>query len=270
MTLDHRAQWDDHTSFDDDRYRDLDDLTLTVEPDERVGAPLPKRNRLRRTLAGLLLMTGAGTVAWYVGPAGLIEAGKTLVEGAVSTAQDIAARSRVESSPDVAAASNPAGDASPLAPAAPGNGPEILPVLTPVPEPTTPPAAEAPATEALGTDYAETAAPAETAQDQTPKRKRAIAVGLGPDLPNVLLSRLSKADLENAGYAIKTALAKTQDDASFAWPKKPSRQQALFEIRFVEGAAPGCRRYVVTVTKERWSSTSAALEKCGSVRAGAG
>jgi hypothetical protein len=95
-------------------------------------------------------------------------------------------------------------------------------------------------------------------------------VGLGPDLPNVLLSRLSKADLENAGYAIKTALAKTQDDASFAWPKKPSRQQALFEIRFVEGAAPGCRRYVVTVTKERWSSTSAALEKCGSVRAGAG
>ncbi len=61
---------------------------------------------------------------------------------------------------------------------------------------------------------------------------------------------LSATDLKNAGYAIKVALMpKTPDDASFVWPPKPSREQALFEVRFVAGASQGCRRYIVTVTE---------------------
>lgn len=272
MTLDHRAHWDDAPL--DDRYGDFESLTLSVEPDERVGAPPPRRSRLRRAVVGLTLVAGAGVAVGTIGLPGLVVAGRDVVAVIVSTAQEMAARSNAESPPGPMAGPGANGDAASMpaaAPVAQADATDALPLLTPVPdEKAAPAAAEAPATEALGTDYAETAAPAETAQDQTPKRKRAIAAGLGPDLPNVLLTRLSKADLENAGYAIKTALATTRDDAAFSWPKKPSRQQALFEVRFVEGAPAGCRRYIVTVTKDRWSSTSAALEKCGLVGARAG
>lgn len=121
--------------------------------------------------------------------------------------------------------------------------------------------------ETVGTEYTESSEAAEESPDKKQKRTQAATAGLGPDLPNVLLSRLSKEDFKNAAYAIKTALAKTGDDAKFVWPSAPSRQQAVFEVRFVTGAAPGCRRYVVTVTKDRWSSTSAALERCGATMA---
>jgi hypothetical protein len=40
----------------------------------------------------------------------------------------------------------------------------------------------------------------------------------------------------------------------------------LFQVRFVAGAAPGCRRYVVTVTKDGWLTTALPMEKCGPKR----
>jgi hypothetical protein len=103
------------------------------------------------------------------------------------------------------------------------------------------------------------------AYDQTnPYRSRAVAVGLHPNLSQVLLSRLSATDYSNARIAIETALAKTPDSGTFVWPRERRPELALFEVHFVPGAATGCRRYVVTVTKDRWSTTAAPMEKCGS------
>ena len=97
-----------------------------------------------------------------------------------------------------------------------------------------------------------------------PYQMRASAVGLHPDLSRVLLAKLSPADYRNAGVAIQTAVAKTPDNGVFIWPRQRKPDLALFEVHFVPGAAPDCRRYVVTVTKDGWSTTALPMEKCGS------
>jgi len=266
MTLDQHLQYWNENRYDDD-YRGFDPPMLNVEPDERVGPPLPNRRkaRLRRMVMALILGGGAWATIATVGWDSVLTTAKSLAEVAVRNAQDIAARVYQDREPASATATGALASANPAA--AEIQQPEVLPELPPTQDEQAAPTTEPQSTEAMGEAYAEQAAPAEDDKATAPKRKSAIAAGLGPDLPNVLLTRLSKADLENAAYAIKTALAKTPDDASFAWPPKPSRQQALFEIRFVEGAAHGCRRYIVTVTKDRWSSTSAALERCGAMHA---
>lgn len=274
MSLGHQQYWVDDTY--DDRYADYEPLALNVEPDERVGAPLPNRfkARLRRTLAGLLLIAGAWAVVAHVGLDTVIASARSVVAEIVSNAQDIATRANQGEQPAPVAASSTLGLADPgtADPQTEQSGVvDRLPELTPAQDEEQASAAdEAPSTESLGTAYEEKAEPAEEAKDNSPKRKSAVAAGLDPDLPNILLTRLNKADLQNAAYAIKTALAKTPDDASFSWPPSPSREQALFEVRFVQGAAHGCRRFIVTVTKSRWSSTSAALERCGYAHARAG
>ena len=91
---------------------------------------------------------------------------------------------------------------------------------------------------------------------------RAVAVGLHPDLSRVLLARLSPADYRNAGIAIKTAVAETPDTDVFVWPLQRKPELALFQVRFVAGAAPDCRRYVVAVTKDGWLTTAPPMEKC--------
>jgi hypothetical protein len=97
-----------------------------------------------------------------------------------------------------------------------------------------------------------------------PYQVRAEAVGLHPELSRVLLARLSATDYRNAGVAIQTAMAETADSAVFTWPRQRKPELALFQVRFVPGAAPGCRRYVVTVTKDGWVTTALPMEKCGS------
>jgi hypothetical protein len=94
-------------------------------------------------------------------------------------------------------------------------------------------------------------------------QKKAAAVGLHPDISRSLLARLSTADYRNAQIAILTAVAKTADDAIFVWPRQRTPELALFRVRFVPGAAPECRRYVVTVTKDGWTTTAPPMEKCG-------
>jgi len=96
-----------------------------------------------------------------------------------------------------------------------------------------------------------------------PYQRRASAVGLHPDLSRALLTRLSPADFRNAGVAIDTAVAKTPDAGTFVWPRQRKPELALFQVHFVPGAAPDCRRYVVTVTKDRWSTTALPMERCG-------
>jgi surface antigen len=268
MTLGRQQYWAE-TPYDT-RALDFDSLALAVEPAERVGAPLPNqfKSGLWRLLLATLLVGGYWAAVAHFGVHGLLASATSLYATVVSQAQDIASRAHQQGS-----ASSGVGAAGLASPDAPGSqitqapATNVVSELPPAQDEKAASADEPPSTESMGEAYAEKAEPAEDAKDNSPKRKSAVAAGLGPDLPNVLLARLSAADLKNAAYAIKTALAKTPDDAQFAWPPKPSRQQALFEIRFVQGAGQGCRRYIVTVTKDRWSSTSAALEKCGSVHA---
>jgi surface antigen len=261
----HQRQWAE--ILNNARDLDLDYLTLDVEPDDRVGAPLPNRfkSRLRR-MPGCLLATGIIWTAmsnpeqaqvWFA-------SAKSGLEVVVSNAREIAERAdRERAAPHPAMPKASAEAAQPIAP--------IEEAATPTQDDkASAGASEGLSTGTIGTAYAETPEPAVETQDKSPKRVHAIAAGLSPDLPNILLTRLSESDLKNAGYAVKTALAKTPDDASFAWPPKPSQQQALFEVRFVAGASQGCRRYIVTVTKERWSSTTAAMEKCGGAVLNAG
>lgn len=92
---------------------------------------------------------------------------------------------------------------------------------------------------------------------------RAMAVGLHPGLSRVLLTRMSAADYRNADVAIKKALAETRDGDVLAWPQGSGAKTALFEVRFVKSAARDCRRYVVTITKDRWSTTALPMQKCG-------
>jgi len=111
--------------------------------------------------------------------------------------------------------------------------------------------------------FANSSLPPPAPDQADPYRARAAAVGLHPDLSRALLSRLSQTDYRNARIAIETALAKTPDTGTYVWPRERRPELALFEVRFVQGAAAGCRRYVVTVTKDRWSTTAAPMERCG-------
>lgn len=95
-----------------------------------------------------------------------------------------------------------------------------------------------------------------------PYQMRAAAVGLHPGLSRVLLERLTPADYRNAEIAIKTALAKTPNGGQYVWPRQRRPDLALFKVHFVKGAAPGCRRYVVTIIKDGWSTTALPMENC--------
>ncbi|MBS0270330.1 MAG: hypothetical protein JSS54_15325 [Proteobacteria bacterium] len=96
-----------------------------------------------------------------------------------------------------------------------------------------------------------------------PYRKRAEAAGLHPDLSHVLLARLTAADYRNAAFAIDKALKTVPDDGAFEWPRNRKNGNAVFNIHFVAGAGNDCRRYVVTVTKDRWTTTALPMERCG-------
>lgn len=105
--------------------------------------------------------------------------------------------------------------------------------------------------------------PPARADPADPYQVRAEAVGLHPGLSRVLLQRLSAADYRNAGVAVQKAVTETADGAVFVWPRQRKPEMALFKVHFVTGAAPDCRRYVVTITKDRWSTTALPMERCG-------
>lgn len=147
---------------------------------------------------------------------------------------------------------------------------------TPVAPSTTPDVAtlNADAADATNTASSETTMNSETepapaplpppkADPADPYQTRAVAVGLHPGLSPGLLTRMSPTDYRNAAIAIRKALSETKDGEKLVWPHKQNQKLASFEVHFVRGATPECRRYVVTVTKDRWSTTAQPMEKCG-------
>ena len=127
---------------------------------------------------------------------------------------------------------------------------------------------EAPATEASDGPEDGMAPPAAPlpppqADPADPYQGRALAAGLHPKISRVLLARLTEEDYRNARAAIAKALAEVADDGKLEWPKQRAPGRALFTVHFVPGAAAECRRYVVSVTKDRWTTTALPMERCG-------
>jgi hypothetical protein len=231
-------------------------------PGERAGPPLARRGR-KALLRGLLILIVLGggwmlvgdrtnwpewssieptVMSWINRMPGMAQPATlaTATTSRAALAQPPAKPAAVEPLPPIATTTSPAERAQPP--------PTTMAAL--------PPAAKEPE-ERPGAPL-----PPPAADPADPYRIRAEAVGLHPDLSRVLLDRMSPADYRNAGYAVETALAKTADTEVFVWPRQRKPELALFQVRFVPGAAPGCRRYVVTVTKDGWLTTALPMERC--------
>lgn len=237
-------------------------------PGERIGPP-PRRSRgIVRGLALLLIAGGGG---WLVltdqaqWPDWLrdVAAG---VSSALQGAMPSAAERTVQTRPTPQEVPEPPRIVAdpPLAPqpTALAKAPALLSPPDTRPEPSqlttgSLPPATSPTEDTHGVPLRVSADPSD------PLQVRALSVGLHPGLSRALLERLSAEDYRNAEAAIKTAVAETADDASYVWPRQRKAQLALFKIHFVQGAAAGCRRYVVTITKDRWATTASPMEKCG-------
>lgn len=257
---------------------DLDDARGfdTLDVGERMCAPAERGGSMLGATLFLLVLAGAG---W-----GLLQ---TQSDWLAWLGERVAALSTPERG---AAASMPVPSDASSAAAVPAPLPSAPPVETASIE--VPPAPVAPPAQPVETqanietapvpqaatkpDEASAATAAEPAEPLPPPRvdpadpyqRRAAAVGLHPDLSRVLLAKLSAADYRNASYAIKTAVARTKDEADFVWPRQRRPEQALFRVHFVPGAAPQCRRYVVTVVKDGWSTTALPMERCGTEAGG--
>ena len=241
--------------YDDDPYAPGELLA-----GERLGPPLVRRGR-KALLRGLLLLGMLGGGAWA-----LIGEPATWAPWLLGKIDAISAA--LERSPPQRAASAMVTTARPPTaeskPAAIEPPPMIL-----QPPPSQSPAAAPPATAALppaatgAEDPAPTPLEPPSVDPSDIYQVRALAVGLHPGLSRVLLARLSPDDYRNAGIAIQRAVAETPDTGVFVWPSQRKPELALFHVRFVPGAAPDCRRYVVTVTKDGWLTTALPMEKCG-------
>lgn len=248
-----------HSTPDALDYDDIDSsddyVTGELLAGERIGEPLPRtgRRRLLRRSAAVALAAGGGWAYWtdqVSVPPWLTAA----VSGAISAAMKPAPPVMDQKASQVPAPSVP-DIVKPL--------PTVEVAATPGTDPAAAPTAPAAADAAEKAAAAPEALPPPKADKADPSAKRAEAVGLHPDLSRVLLEKMTADDYKNAGTAIKTALAETPDSGVYSWPKEREGDAALFEVRFVAGAATGCRRYVVEVTKTGWLTTALPVEKCG-------
>jgi hypothetical protein len=239
--------------------------SIEIDPGDRIGGP----GRRRRSWLWIPVIAGLATGSWLVSsqqtewfewalaqlsalapatatPSATAPAqpvphpGQTALSERLDplpeTTREMAATGAERAAPDAAAKEEPAPWIATAAVVAPAAEAEAAP-----PEPLPPP----------------------TVDTADPYQKKAVGVGLHPELSRVLLERLSPADYRNAGHAIRTALAETPDDAVFVWPRQRKPELALFQIGFVPGATGDCRRYVVKITKDGWLTTALPMEKCG-------
>ena len=227
--------------------------SLELDAGERTGPPLVDlRRRLIVRVGVVSVLVLAGAWAW-------LEHRTTVVEWAAIAAAALSpALERTVAAPI-------AETAPPLQPFADSTPQQLPPSIV---EPSVPDVTPSTTATLAAGDTDDNAAPAEklpppVADPADPHQKRALAVGLHPGLSKVLLAKLTPTDIRNAGIAIKTALAETADTDVFEWPKQRTPELALFQVKFVPGAMPECRRYVVMVTKDGWLTTAPPMEKCG-------
>jgi hypothetical protein len=237
-------------------------------PGERIGRPLGGGGGKALLKAGLLLSLIGGAAWSVVGDTGPLRQRFPNEVAALSRLIDRARRAFDEPGPATAAlSSRRTADAKPAALEPPPLGPVIT--ARPLPTAPPPPAAEPvplttaalPSTPASPSPAGEPLEPPKV-DPSNPDQVRAAAVGLHPELSPVLLARLSPTDYRNAGYAIETAVKETPDAGVFVWPRQRKPELAVFSVRFVAGAAPSCRRYVVTVVKDGWLTTAMPMERC--------
>jgi hypothetical protein len=241
---------------------EADDAPITQDffPGERIGVPLANRRARVVFKFGVLCLAVASGWALATGRVTLPDwvSFKTVSALLESKPKSEPAIEKKEPPPVQPLTSSDVGNAP-----GEGAGTPVAPVAATAGAPET----QAPETEAADTDEAKVPVaaplPPPKADPADPYQTRALAVGLHPDLSRVLLKRLTAADYRNAGTAIQTALAETADDALFTWPKTRKPDLAQFEVHFVPGATKECRRYVVTVAKDGWSTTALPMEKCG-------
>jgi surface antigen len=256
----HHLTQDDYSDIE----TDADFTRFELMPDERIGAPIrPSRARFfLRSLSKLVILLGLGwslyqsESIWPGWRASLADSIRHLTE----RPQIIEPKAEAAPAPPPAELAEKA-----VAVEAAPTPPDAVAVENPAADPTKAQAADA---------AIEAAALAEPPPRENPKviikdplsdqlQKRAAAVGLSPDLSRVLLTRLSDTDFRNASIAIDTAFVETPDSRSYEWPRKAKAGEATFRVHFVQGAARNCRRYVVTITKNGWTTTAPAMQKCG-------
>jgi hypothetical protein len=239
-------------------------MSSNFYPGEPIGPRRAKR-RLRKALNGAVMLAALGAGWQVMRDPVAFEYAQSLSSTAVKAASAIFASRSAEPTTPLVTAPPPV---EPLASNDVVEAPAAAALAAAAPVPEQAPAMNAVAApEAVAGSSEADATPAPLAPPKIdpadPYQKRAVAVGLHPDLSRVLLSKLTPADYKNASIAIKTALAETPDSDKFVWPKKSKADLALFEVHFVRGSASDCRRYVVTVTKDGWLTTALPMEKCG-------
>jgi hypothetical protein len=224
------------------------------EPGERIGRPLINARRKVLVRALVVSMLGAaGSWAWLNHQATLTDWGSATVAAIAPLLEQKTPAPTAQSplSPPQQSAGMP--QTWPASSSSPAVSPLTAASLAPTPAD--------PDTDATASPLEKLPPPVIDPAD--PYQKRALAVGLHPDLSRVLLAKLSPADFRNAGVAIKTALSETADTEIYVWPRQRTAELALFQVKFVAGAPSDCRRYVVMVTKDGWLTTALPMEKCG-------
>ncbi|CAA2143973.1 hypothetical protein [Hyphomicrobium sp. ghe19] len=242
-----------------------DVLSRAEEPEEAfyagepISTPPPKRgNPVRKLYLFLFVVLAAGWGLTHFGAPvqQWVESAQQIISTAMTARQPAPPLEPVPAH-DVATAEN----SSPLPPTPPPEThSQSLPEVV-IAEP--PGAGTASQSWETNTDAATAGASSPPATPADPYRKRAEAAGLHPDLSHVLLARLTATDYRNAAFAIDKAVKTVPDDGNFAWPRSGKSGVAVFDVHFVPGAGRDCRRYVVTVTKDRWTTTALPMERCG-------
>jgi hypothetical protein len=256
-----------------DRSNDPNELSC-LHPGERIGV-LPRRCRRSswRTACLLLMIAASGWGAWSTKQMWWPWVGEGIA--AVTAEIERRAITAPASGISTAAVLPSSAPVEPLATAEVQAVPQassVAPVIT-TPMPATPAdgnQANAGVASGAGETGASQSAPEPLAEPVIEPgnlyQKRALAIGLHPDLSRVLLSSMSGVDYRNAGTAIRKALLQTADDEKFTWPLNAGATLASFQVHFVRGSSPNCRRYIVTVKKNGWTTTARPMEKCGLAR----
>jgi hypothetical protein len=250
------SDFEPYTAYDAD---DFYESAFELSAGERIGGPASRTNDVLAWCTAIALVVGGGWIMVHDDGILLTRFPELTARVSDTVGKFVHAVSPPSAPVETAAASLPYAPSQQTQAA-----PPPLPAATQVSEPS---AIKSESLESGATDAANESdasdAKHDNAQSRDSYQARAEAAGLNPDISRALLMRFSPDDFRNARVAIQTAIAKTPDDGVFTWPRQRKPGTALFKVHFVEGAGPDCRRYVVSVTMDNWTTTALPMEKCG-------